>query len=249
MKKSIFIIVIISLAVAIYPVLAYVASSTNYRIQSDSINVGGVRQTSTNYMSEDTIGEISSGVSSSTNYKLKAGYQQMQEVYIALSVPSQVVMSPAIGGVSGGQSNGIATTTVITDSPSGYTLSVKAGASPALATSSYSFADYTPSIVGTPDYSWSIPATSSEFGFTPEGSDIVQKFLDNGSVCNAGSNDTTDACWYNFSTSYETIAQTYSANHPNGTQTIVKFRAESGTQHIQVAGEYQATITFTAIPN
>ena len=250
MKKFLSFIIIFSLIIIAYPIFAYVASSPNYRIQSDSINIGGARQTSTNYIIEDTLGEISSGISTSTNYKLKAGYQQMQEVYLALSVPSGVSMSPDIGGVSGGQSNGLATTTVTTDSPSGYTLSVRASSSPAMATSTYAFADYTPATAGTPDYTWSVPATTSEFGFTPEGQDVVQKFLDNGSnACNTGSSETTDACWYNFSITDETIAQTYSANHPSGTQTIIKFRAESGTQHIQVAGGYQATIIFTAIAN
>ena len=230
----------------------YEMGSDTYRMWQSSINVGGHggSQTSTSYHLRETIGEIATGLSTSTLYKLFAGYQQMQEVYLALSAPSQVTMSPSIGGITGGQSDGTATTTVTTDSPSGYALSVRASSSPAMATSSYSFADYIPAIAGTPDYTWSIPATTSEFGFTPEGSDIVQKFLDNGSsACNTGSSETTDACWYNFSTSDETISQTYSANHPNGTQTIIKFKAESGTSNIQEPGEYQATITITAIPN
>lgn len=228
----------------------YEASSSNFRLWDSSVNVGGLDvQTSTSYRMREAIGEVASGLSTSTSYKLFAGYQEMQEVYIGLSVPSSVTMSPSIGGVSGGQSNGSALITVTTDNPGGYNLSSRANSSPAMATSSYSFADYTTAAADTPDYSWAILATTSEFGFTPEGSHIVQKFKDNGSACATGSGDTADKCWYNFSTSNETVASSYSANHPSGATTTIKFRAESGTQNIQMEGTYQATIIFTALSN
>ena len=231
--------------------LAYVASSTNYRIQSDSINIGGARQTSTSYISEDTIGEIATGDSTSTSYGLKAGYQQMQETYIAISVsPDEIAMSPDIGGITGGQSNGSTTANVITDSASGYSLSVRSSASPALATSSYSFADYTPASAETPDYIWLILSTTSEFGFTPYGSDTVTKYRYIGTACNqSGGAADADTCWYGFSTSNETIASSYSSNHPTGTQTTVELKAESGTQHVQEQGIYEAAITSTALTN
>jgi len=75
--QKLFLPVYILIIAILYPmtVLSMSMSSTNYRIQSDSINVGGVRQTSANYVSEDTIGEISSGNSSSDTYELSAGYQ------------------------------------------------------------------------------------------------------------------------------------------------------------------------------
>lgn len=231
-------------------VFAESMQSSGYKIQSDSINAGGVRQTSDNYQSEDTIGEVGTGLSGSDSYSLRAGYQQMQEVYLGLSVStSSIVMSPNIGGVSGGQSNGSTSATVITDNPGGYSLTVKASTAPAMATSTYSFADYTTQTAN-PDFSWSILNTASEFGFTAEGSDIVQKFKDNGvDTCNTESSDSIDYCWYKFSTSTETIAQKYAPNHPTGMATILKIRAESGTSHIQTAGQYKATITITAVTN
>jgi hypothetical protein len=251
MKKLLLVEIIILSVVVAGSITAATMSSPNYKIESDSLNVGGQsQQTSTNYNLRETIGEIATGLSTSTAYKLLAGYQQMQEVYISVSVsPGSVVMSPTIGGLTGGQSNGQTTVTVITDSPSGYSLNVKANSSPALATSTFSFADYTPQISGTPDFNWSVPATTSEFGFTPEGADIVQKFKDNGSSCNTGSGDTADACWYGFSTTYETIAQSYLSNQPSGTSTTIKFRAESGNQNVQPPGDYRAVITITAVPN
>ncbi len=247
--RKIFALSIFSL---LLPLIIFAASmqSSGYKIQSDSINVGGVRQTSDNYISEDTVGEAGTGLSSSDNYSLRAGYQQMQEVYLAISVSTpSIIMSPNIGGVSGGQSNGSTSATIITDSPGGYSLTVKASTAPAMATSTYSFDDYTTQTAN-PDFTWSIVNTTSAFGFTPEGADIVQKFQDNGvDTCNAGSSDSPDACWYKFSTTTETIAQKNIPNHPAGTATALKLKAESGTNHIQVAGQYQATITITAVTN
>jgi len=246
-----FIIVIIGFGLIIsYSVSAYVISSENYRIQSDSINVGGLDdQESANYMLKDTIGEDSSGESASASYNLKAGYRQMDETFFSISSPSDVTMSPSIGGVTGGTGNGQAIWTVTTDNPAGYVLSIKASTDPALKSGSYSFADYTPSGGTTPDYNWSIISADSEFGFTPEGSDIVQKFKDNSSACNTGSNDTSDKCWYDLSTSDEDISNSSSANHPSGTATTVKFRAQSGSSHLQAEGSYTATVTVTAIAN
>jgi hypothetical protein len=255
MKNFLPVIVIFSLLAGAYSVLAYEMGSSGYRIQSSSLNIGGARQSSTSYQMEETIGEIASDESASASYKLKAGYQQMQEVYISISAPDDVTMSPAINGVIGGTGNGSASWTVITDNPAGYTLSIKASTSPALKCSSGgcnvgvdSFVDYTPAGAN-PDYNWGIAATDSEFGFTPEGADIVQKYKDDTSACNVGTNDTPYKCWYNFSTSNENIASPSSANHPTGTITTVKFRAQSGSSHLQVEGSYQATITVTAAAN
>lgn len=224
-------------------------SGTSFKIQSDSINFGGGLSTSTSYDQESTFGEAATGESSSAIYKVKAGYQQMQEVYIAISAVSDVVMSPNIGGVTGGTSDGSTNVTVITDSPSGYELTIKASSSPALVSGSNSFADYTPASGGVPDYTFAIAATASEFAFTPEGTHIVQKFKDNGSnTCNVNTTDTADACWYNLSTSNEVISRSTSGNHPSGTVTTLKFRAQSGSSHLQPEGVYTATTTVTALP-
>ncbi len=223
-------------------------TGTLYKIQSDSVNFGGGLSTSTSYTQESTAGEVATGESSGTLYKIKAGYQQMQEVYIAITSVSDVVMSPNIGGVTGGTSNGSAVVTVITDSPSGYELSIKASSSPALVSGANSFADYTPAGAN-PDFTFSIAASASEFAFTPEGSHIVQKFKDNGSnTCNVDTTDTADACWYNLSTANEVISRSTSPNHPSGTATTLKFRAQSGTAHLQPEGVYLATTTVTALP-
>lgn len=248
-KKIFIIIVIFCFFVGVYPVLAYVASSSNYKIQSDSIDAGGGLGNSSNFGIDESVGEITTGEGASASYKLKAGYQQMKEIYVSISTPSDVSMSPAIGGISGGVGNGSTAWTVLTDNSAGYTLSIKASSSPALRSGSNNFLDYTLAFVNTPDYNWSVSGTDSEFGYTPEGNDIVQKYKDNGSTCNVGSFDTADKCWYNFLVSEEIIAQSFVSNHPSGIVTNVKFRAESGSSHLQVEGNYQAIITATVVAN
>jgi hypothetical protein len=158
-------------------------------------------------------------------------------------------MSPSIGGVTGGESNGTTTFKVTTDNPSGYSLTIRSSVSPALATSSYTFADYIPTNPAVPDFNWSVPATTTGFGFTAYGSHTVTKHRYIGSSCNLDGTADGDHCWYNFSTSDETIASSYSANHPDGTETYIKFKAESGSQNLQPTGQYQATIISTVIPN
>ncbi len=74
MKKVLTVIIIFCLITAIFPVFAYVSSSTHYRMQSDSLNIGGVRQTSESYRLEDTIGEIATGETTDGSFKLKAGF-------------------------------------------------------------------------------------------------------------------------------------------------------------------------------
>lgn len=255
LMKFTFIILLVT-AIALFlqapflTVAAQVMESGNYRIQFDSINVGGGLSTSTSYALEDTTGELATGESESASYQLKAGYQQMNEVYLAITAASDVTLSPSIGGVTGGTANGSTAVTVTTDSRSGYELTIKASTSPAMEsnTSSATIADYTPAGAA-PDYAFSVPATTAEFAFTPEGSDLAQRYLNNGSnTCNAGSTDTADACWDALSTSARTIATRTSSNHPSGTQTTIKFRLESGTSHIQEAGTYTATTTLTALP-
>jgi hypothetical protein len=55
---------------------AAVMQSSNYKMESDSVNMGGGRGTSASYALESTAGEVTSGISESASYILKAGYQQ-----------------------------------------------------------------------------------------------------------------------------------------------------------------------------
>jgi hypothetical protein len=170
----------------------------------------------------------------------------MQEVFISLTPSADIVMSPTLGGVTGGTSNGSTTVTVLTDSPSGYELTIEASQSPAMQKGADTIADYGP--VGDPDFDFTTGASDSHFGYSPEGADVVQRFLDNGvDTCNTDSDDTPLSCWDGLSTTAETIASNSSANHPDGATTTIRFRVGIGNSVNQSPGTYTATTTLTAL--
>ncbi len=225
---------------------AQVRQSSNYQIQSDSVNFGGGLSSSTNYTQESTFGEVATGGSTSTNYSLKAGYQQMQEVYLALTGGGNVVMDSSIPGVGGGSSLGSSTFTVITDSPSGYQLTIKATSSPAMQSGLDTIADYAPATAN-PDLVFTYLATESVFAYSPFGTHVAQRFQTNGSACNVSGSASSTACWDGLSTSAATIANSSSPNHPAGTDTTIYFKVGIGTSKIQTAGTYVATTTVTLL--
>ena len=229
---------------------AQVRSSSNYQIQSDSINAGGGFSSSTNFVQESTVGEIATGIGTSSSYELRAGYQQMQASFISISASPNVVMDTTIDGVIGGVSNGSTTVTVITDDPAGYELSIRASNDPAMQTAGgSSFVDYPAG--ATPSYNFNFGSTEALFGYSPEGVDIVAAFQNSvGLACNTGSLDDVDACWSGLTDAADgrRIAESTSANHPAGATTTIKFRVGVGATANPNPGDYVATTTLTALP-
>lgn len=236
----------IALLLSLNFVNAEVMSSSNYKMGSDSINFAGGRSSSTSYTVEDTAGEVATGDSASASFAIRAGYQQNSTIEISVTPASNVTMSPSIPGLTGGTSNGQTSFTVTTNNPAGYSANISAAASPALNNSYDSFADYVPAGAN-PDYTFSNSSTASSFAFTPEGTDIHSRYKNSGATCAIGSDDDADACWDGLSTSNKTIAIRNSNNIPAGTLTTVKFRAESGSSHVQKDGTYTATTTITVL--
>ena len=226
--------------------LAQVMQSNNYAIQSDSVNTGGGLSTSSNYILESTAGEVATGISSSTSYSLKAGYQQMQEVYLSLSGAGTVDLAPNISGISGGVANGSTTIKVTTDSPSGYSLSIQSSIAPAMQSLTDTLADY--STTTTPDFDFVTSASDAHFGFSPFGTDIVDRYKNNGSACNLGSNITSGKCWSGLSLTPTIMAQSFNSNHPTGTDTVINFQVGIGSSANIASGIYIATTTITALP-
>lgn len=225
-------------------------SSSNFKVLDQSVNFAGNYSSSTNYQMQDTVGEIATGFSSSTNYRISAGYQQMNIVAISVVPPGNVTMTPALGGVTGGTSNGSTTFIVTTDDTAGYTSTIQASSSPALvntSSSTNSFADYVPS-GGAPDFTFSLLPAQSLFAFSVQGTDADQRWKNNGSVCNSGGTSSALTCWDGLSTSIKTIADRTSNNQPSGTQSTIYFRAGIGSARNQPNGTYVATTTLTVIP-
>lgn len=228
---------------------AQVRSSTNYQIQSDSINLGGGLSSSSNYVQESTFGEIATGRSSSTNFSLRAGYQQMQEVFISLNAAASTTMTGPLGGLTGGESNGSSTVTVVTDSSGGYQLSIVASTTPALRKDPSSIADYVPNSAPNPDFLFTTDAGEAHFGFSSHGSDVPARFRhDGGNNCNTGGITTTALrCWVGLSTTELVIARGAGANHPEGATTTLQFKVGIGSGATVESGTYVATTTLTAV--
>lgn len=225
---------------------AQVRSSTNYQIQSDSLNAGGGYSASPNYQQESTVGEIATGPSASTEYQLRAGYQQMQAVSISLAGAADIVMDSELGGITGGTTNASGTYTVITDNPAGYQLTIAAENAPAMQKGADSIADYVDG--GVADNAFTVGSGQAFFGYTVDGADTSQYFLDNGSNCGSGSTDSLFTCWTGMAITPRAIAQSSAANQPAGATTTVHFRVGVGTNAGVPPGEYVATTTITALP-
>lgn len=231
---------------------AYVSSSTNYILQNDSINIGGKdSSTSTNYSIQDTIGEIATGISTSTNYQINVGYRQTldDDATISISGPNSISLG-SLGGLVGGITNNNGTWNVETNSSAGYSLYIKATSSSAMQSSDSSISDYTASSSPNPDFNWTIGIATSTFGFSPYNSESqITKYKNDGTNCNIGTNITDGQCWQGFSTSNEAIVSKTSATDIGGEDTKINFQAEIKSNGIQESGSYVATIIITAVSN
>lgn len=230
-----------------FSVYAFVAESNSYRLELDSLNVGGLYSTSGNFAVEDTVGEIATGFSSSNTYNLKAGYQQMGDGFLALSGPTAVSLSPSLVGTVGGVSNGQATFKVTTDNSAGYSLRVQSLNTPALSSGANSFSDYSP-VGSEPDFLFSVGSSQSVFAFSLLGLDVDDRYLDNGTVCGVGALNSNERCWDGFGSSPQIIAGNTGPNVPGGEDTTLLLRAAIGSNKNQASGNYSATIIITAIP-
>ncbi len=227
-------------------VSAAVMGSTNYSIQSDSVNVGGIYGTSTSYRMEDTVGEIATGNSTSTSYNLHAGYQQMHESSISISTGSDIALTAL--SISQDTAVGNSAWTVTTDDSAGYSLSVDASSDPALQDSGTSeqFTDYTESTPGTPEQ-WSV-SSAYEFGFSARGSDVSTGTWGTDTDCIAGADvPSAGLNWRGFDGGADIeIASRTSRTTPSGIATTICVASEqSGI--FAPSGTYTATITATAV--
>jgi hypothetical protein len=236
-----------------HPLLAYVMQSTNYKIQADdSLTATGGEWSSANYVFKDTMGEVSTGLSDSTSYKLKAGYQEMLESYLSVSIPDDVSLAPPIPGITGGTASANVVWRVIADNSAGFDMDIKVSTAPAMKLppdgTSY-FDDYST----TPSYAWSVASDNAKFGFTVEpatAEDTVLAFLDNNSdTCGTGSTNNTDTCWsgFNGTTNISAIHRT-TRTGVSGENETVKFQAQSNGKFM-AEGDYKATVTVLVASN
>jgi len=226
----------------------------------DSMNSGGGSASGGSYSLQDTTGEFAVGDSSGGAYNMNAGYQAVaiEDTTIAITVaPSDVTMT-AYDGVGSNSGLGNTSLTIVTNSYTGYSLSLaksnltiealrcvndlvsKCG-------DSY-FDDYAPA-GAVPDFSWTMAADKAMFGFAPKGGDISQRYKNNDiDTCGTGSiYDGINYCWDGLGSSASLIAERNSPTSELGSTTSIYFKSANGANHIQPSGTYKADLVVTAV--
>lgn len=202
---------------------------------------------------------ITRGAATSTQFTVT------QEVTSEISFaeePVDVTMSPALGGISGGNSYGSTTVRVTTNDSAGFNMTLIASSTAsghALQGNSQGgyIPDYRVTATSVPSYSFSVAANRAAFGYTVTASttaDLAQQFLDNGStLCNiAGGTDTSSGtCWADASTTARTIINRSTETTASGATSTIAFRVTINTNPVPDIPEdfYVATMTLTATTN
>jgi hypothetical protein len=168
-------------------------------------------------------------------------------VFISLSDPGDVELTPSIGGLTGGTASGSLSVSVQTDSPSGYELTLTAENAPAMRKGGDVIDDYVAVASPNPDYTFTVGSADVFFGFSPSGVDVVDRYRNDTLVCSAGVLSTAGVCWDGLSTTGQVIARG-SSNQPTGATTTVSFKVGIGGVVAVPPGEYVATTTLTALP-
>ncbi len=172
--------------------------------------------------------------------------------------PSNVILSPSLGGLTGGTSNGGTQLVVTTNDHLGYSMTLTASSSVGMIgnlNSSNSIPALVPSSGTTPDFAFSsVAANKAYFAYTVEASttsDVSSLFKDNGTTCNTGALDTANSCWLNASSSAVTIINRSSQTTNSGATTTLKFRVVMSANPSPTIPDdtYVATTTVTATAN
>jgi hypothetical protein len=238
------------LAGCCHPLYAYVmeSQSGDYRIESDdSLTPTGGLGVSANYIFKDTMGEVSSGVSNSTLYKIKAGFQEMQEVSLSVTPPDDTALTPNIPGISGGTADASTHWIVQTDGSSGFDMKISTSTLPALKLppdGTYYFTDY--SNLAVPF--WDIGSDAAKFGFNVVAATAgdAPAFQDNGSVCGSGTN--VGNCWSGLNgTTPVAVIHRMSRTDETGENETISFKAQSNK--FLESGDYSALVTVTVASN
>ena len=170
---------------------------------------------------------------------------------------SDITMSPALAGITGGTSNGQTTVRVLTNNALGYTMTLTASSSVGMLgiANGGNIPAYVPAAGSTtPEYTFTAAANTARFGYTVEASttaDLSQAFKDTGTICGAGSSDTVNQCWLNASTSAVTIMNRSTATTASGSTSTIKFRVVINSSPVPSIPQdtYVATTTLTATTN
>jgi hypothetical protein len=181
---------------------------------------------------------------------------------IAFGTPaSNIILSPSLGGLTGGTANGGTQVNVKTNNHLGYQMTIAASSSLGMLGNTNP-SNYIPALVttvaGIPDFTFnsgSVPSNRAYFGYTAEASttsDLATNFKDNGSTCGgAGSSDAADSCWISATSTSYTVVNRATATPGSGSTTTLKFRVVINANPSPSIPDdtYVATTTLTATTN
>ncbi len=188
-------------------------------------------------------------------YVLNAGYQQMNETFLSISLVNDVILEPGVGIIA---NNSVASELlrVRSDNPAGYNLYVKTTQSPALQKigGGNNFSDYTPTTPAMPEI-WSVDSGQSQFGYSLydlAGGDVSDG--DWGTADDCGNTTTGDPdgpggaeqLYDALTTSNRMVAQRTERTSETGSDIVFCFAAGTNDGLVEF-GAYQAPIVVTAI--
>lgn len=178
---------------------------------------------------------------------------------ISFLTPASNITMASIAGLTGGVATGTTFVRVLTNDIDGFTMTIEASSTPAMQgeTQGGTIPNYTPATAGSPDYGFSVPANTAEFGYTisaTTSSDLAQKFLDDGAGnCNTSTNDTNGAatCWYSLFTTATSVINRTTATESSGATSTLFFKTHVSSNPVPALDQdtYTATATLTATVN
>ncbi len=165
---------------------------------------------------------------------------------ISISAPADITLTAL--STSQNTAVGSAVWTVITNNAAGYTLTLYAGAAPAMVRSGGggNIVDYTPAVAETPE-TWSV-SNAAEFGFSAIGTDVPTGTWGTDADCIAGADvPSTTLKWRDFDLtgSADQIATSASQTTMAGTSATMCVATQQASV-FAASGSYTATITATA---
>ncbi|MDE2188775.1 MAG: hypothetical protein KGJ35_03565 [Patescibacteria group bacterium] len=187
---------------------------------------------------------------------------QQVNAQIAFATPaSNVTMSPALGGLTGGTSNGSTQVVVVTNDLAGYSMTLQASSSLGMintASSTYYIQAYKTNTANVPDYTFGVNSpNTAAFGYNvtapaSNSGDVAALFKNNGSGnCNTGSTVDGVHCWLNSSTTPVTIVNRTAPTLLSGATTTINFQVtiNPNPNPMIASGTYISTTTLTATPS
>ena len=197
---------------------------------------------------------VSLGASATSQFTIS---QTVNAEIAFATAASNVVMSPSLGGITGGTAMGATSLAVTTNDLTGYTMTIQASSSVGMigtASSTNNIPAYVSSTPGIPDFTFTAPLHSARFGYNVNAttsSDVAPLFRNNGSTCNSGSTTNSSNCWLAATTTAVTIINRNSPTPTTGATTTLTFQVQitSNPSPIIPNDTYIATTTLTATSN